>query len=347
MGWKRKVPESTPTAAAEPATEALESVQAAVAALHEQLEHSTAGVAAVRRRLDDPTDGLARVYGQATQSRKTLEAMQPGVSELREDVQVLLRRQGEVIAGLAAARAEIQQAAAALGPAQSGGGDPRAAAPTPEEPPEERDFWTPAPTRGPSTDAAPHHEHADFDTATSQGEIMTDQPAPDDAELKSAIGAAYRGAPDPEQASRAGQPASSTENDPAVDHGVLLLKAAGVASAILVAHRDTWDWVAALAAQHKHWRTPAVVEDVVEDAEEDGREGRVQAVLSGRSLIAVLIQLWKKRAEATPADADFALALTTYTRIASRLAEVGEQSERGQTIRVVLDDGLPSRAAAN
>ncbi|WEV28692.1 hypothetical protein OYE22_28545 [Streptomyces sp. 71268] len=317
-----------------------------MAVLHEQLEHSTAGVAAVHRRLDDPTDGLARVYGQAAQSRKTLEAMHPGMSELREDVQILLRRQGEVIAGLAAARAEIQQVAAALGPAHSGGGDPPAAALPPEEPTEESDFWTPAPSEGPSTDAAPHHEHADFVTATPQGEIMTDQPAPDDAKLKSEIEAAYRGAPASGQASRAGQP-PSTENDPAVDHGVLLLKAAGVASVILVAHRDTWDWVAALAAQHKHWRTPAVVEDVVEDAEEDGREGRVQAVLSGRSLIAVLIQLWKMRAEATPADADFALALTTYTRIASRLAEVGEQSERGQTIRVVLDDGLPSRTAAN
>ncbi|MFE9476781.1 hypothetical protein [Streptomyces griseofuscus] len=44
-------------------------------------------------------------------------------------------------------------------------------------------------------------------------------------------------------------------DDPRIAHGVLLLKAAGVASVELIAHRDTWEWLAALAAGHSYFRT--------------------------------------------------------------------------------------------
>ncbi|MFI9187544.1 hypothetical protein ACIGXG_35680 [Streptomyces goshikiensis] len=121
--------------------------------------------------------------------------------------------------------------------------------------------------------------------------------------------------------------------DPQVAHGVLLLKAAGVASAEVVAHRDAWEWLAALAIDHGHFRTPPAVEDI--------KEGRGQTVLSGRSLIALLIELWKTRSEATPLDGDWALATTTYHRIATELADV---ADRGQTLRIVLDDGLPRQS---
>jgi hypothetical protein len=54
--------------------------------------------------------------------------------------------------------------------------------------------------------------------------------------------------------SSAGTPqAPAGAEDPRVAHGVLLLKAAGVASAELVAHRDTWEWLTARAA---HLTTP-------------------------------------------------------------------------------------------
>jgi hypothetical protein len=39
-----------------------------------------------------------------------------------------------------------------------------------------------------------------------------------------------------------------------------------------------------------------------------------------------------------PPAGDWSLAITTYNRIAAKLAEVTGQ---GQTIRIVLDDGLP------
>ncbi len=108
------------------------------------------------------------------------------------------------------------------------------------------------------------------------------------------------------------------------------LQAAGVASVDLVAHRDTWEWLTALAVDHDHFRTPPSVEDV--------KEGRVQTVLSGRSLIGLLIKLWDTRHATTPLEADWALATTAYNRIAAELTGVDGE---GQTIRIVLDDGLP------
>ncbi|MEU1670225.1 hypothetical protein ABZ547_42870 [Streptomyces sparsogenes] len=148
--------------------------------------------------------------------------------------------------------------------------------------------------------------------------------------LKRAIEAAYQGAgTSASQPSAATPQASAGAEDPQVAHGVLLLKAAGVASAELIAHRDTWEWLAALAVDHSHFRTPPSVEDI--------KEGRVQTVLSGRSLIALLIELWNTRSTATPLQGDWALATTTYNRIAAELTDVTGQ---GQTIRIVLDDGL-------
>ncbi|MEV6081587.1 hypothetical protein AB0L80_41860 [Streptomyces sp. NPDC052069] len=153
------------------------------------------------------------------------------------------------------------------------------------------------------------------------------QPEPEgqDDALKQAIEAAYQGNGTPPAPSSTAPPATGQGQDPRVAHGVLLLIAAGVASVDLIAHRDTWEWLTALAVDHDHFRTPPSVEDV--------KEGRVQTVLSGRSLIGLLIKLWDTRHATTPLEADWALATTAYNRIAVD----GE----GQTIRIVLDDGLP------
>ncbi|WP_239476256.1 hypothetical protein [Streptomyces sp. CS090A] len=70
-----------------------------------------------------------------------------------------------------------------------------------------------------------------------------------------------------------------------------------------------------------------------------GRQGRPRPdVLSGRSLIALLIKLWDTRSTATPLEADWALATTAYNRIAADLTTVNGE---GQTLRIVLNDGLP------
>ncbi|CAM5661588.1 MULTISPECIES: hypothetical protein [Streptomyces] len=74
---------------------------------------------------------------------------------------------------------------------------------------------------------------------------------------------------------------------------------------------------------------------------EDSKEGRVRTVLSGRSLIALLIELWNTRSTATPLEGDWAMAMTSYNRIAAELADVARQRE---TTRIVLNDGLPHEA---
>lgn len=110
---------------------------------------------------------------------------------------------------------------------------------------------------------------------------------------------------------------------------MLLMKAAGISSAELVLHRGTWEFLSALAADHGHFRTPPAVEDI--------KEGRIQAALSGRSLIAVLIELWNTRATATVQrpTGHWPPPPTTGSPPSSATSPAS-----GDTIRIVLDDGL-------
>ncbi|MFI2913962.1 hypothetical protein ACG2OD_37800 [Streptomyces sp. PDY-4] len=293
-------------------------------------------------RLDDPTVGLTALHGDVTQSRlKILEQLQAGVTGLREENREVRRRQDRMISDLNETRGELRQLldlVDVLRPfAPPEGTDDTSGEGTQTHP--EGTAQPPEPEAGHGSSAgAEGHPSVSTDT-DSQGGTMENighRPQPESGEdqdlaLKRAIEAAYQGT-----GTLAGQPsatapqASADAEDPQVAHGVLLLKAAGVASAELIAHRDTWEWLAALAVDHSHFRTPPSVEDI--------KEGRVQTVLSGRSLIALLIELWNTRSTATPLQGDYALATTTYNRIAAELTDVTGQ---GQTIRIVLDDGLP------
>ncbi len=295
-------------------------------------------------RLDDPTVGLTALHGDVTQSRlKILEQLQAGVTGLREENREVRRRQDRMISDLNETRGELRQLldlVDVLGPfaPPEGTGD------TSGEGTQARPGGTaqpPEPEAGYGLSAAEGHPSVSTDT-DSQGGTMENtghRPQPESGEdqdlvLKRAIEAAYRGTgPSDGQPSAATPQAFAGAEDPQVAHGVLLLKAAGVASAELIAHRDTWEWLAALAVDHSHFRTPPSVEDI--------KEGRVQTVLSGRSLIALLIELWNTRSTATPLQSDWALATTTYNRIAAELADVTGQ---GETIRIVLDDGLPQES---
>ncbi|MFF9301323.1 hypothetical protein [Streptomyces sp. NPDC014764] len=228
-------------------------------------------------RLDDPTVGLTALHGDVTQSRlKILEQLQAGVTGLREENREVRRRQDRMISDLNETRGELRQLLD-LGTQTHPEGT--------AQPPE------PEAGHGSSADAEGHpsvSNHTDSQGGTMENTGHRPQPESgedQDLALKRAIEAAYQGT-----GLSAGQPsatapqASADAEDPQVAHGVLLLKAAGVASSELIAHRDTWEWLAALAVDHSHFRTPPSVEDI--------KEGRVQTVLSGRSLIALLIELW-------------------------------------------------------
>ncbi|MGW0315413.1 hypothetical protein [Streptomyces flavidovirens] len=290
-------------------------------------------------RLDDPTVGLPALHGELAQARmKIQEVVQNGVTGLREENRELRRRQDKMIADLQESREETREEIQQLRElADIVRGLARAAAPQ-QPPPQAGAVAGPGPDgeadiTGPSRQTVPDRENQGENVEHTEGQDPhprkeTGSEGPE-AGLKNAIEAAYRGTatrpvPGP---SASGQ--TPQLEDPKVAHGVLLLKAAGVASAELVLHRDTWEFLSSLAVDHGHFRTPPAVEDV--------KEGRIQAALSGRSLIAVLIELWNTRTTATVLEADWALATTAYNRIAAELAGA---TGAGETIRITLDDGL-------
>ncbi len=294
-------------------------------------------------RLDDPTVGLTALHGDVTQSRlKILEQLQAGVTGLREENREVRRRQDRMISDLNETRGELRQLLDLVdllrhfAPPEETGDTSSEGTRTPEtaQPPEPETGYD-------SSASADRHPPVPTDTNSQGGTVENAEhrPQPEtgddqDLALKRAIEAAYQGTGAFAGLSDAATTqASADTEDPQVAHGVLLLKAAGVASAELIAHRDTWEWLTALAVDHSHFRTPPSVEDI--------NEGRVQTVLSGRSLIALLIELWNTRSTATPLQGDWALAVTTYNRIAAELTDVTGQ---GETIRIVLDDGLPHAA---
>ncbi|MER7692857.1 hypothetical protein [Streptomyces sp. NPDC097610] len=111
------------------------------------------------------------------------------------------------------------------------------------------------------------------------------------------------------------------------DHSALLQQAARVSSAILICHRDMWEFITAHAGRHPHFRVPPQIID-------HGNE-RVSTTISGRSLIAVLISLYSIKHTAEEGDGDWELATTLYRRIHHRLTTLEAD---GEPVTITLDD---------
>ncbi|MBH1934389.1 hypothetical protein I5Q34_08810 [Streptomyces sp. AV19] len=110
----------------------------------------------------------------------------------------------------------------------------------------------------------------------------------------------------------------------------LLRCAAGIASATLLCHRDTWAFVLEQAARDRHFRAPGQVLSPGGD--------RVEAALSGRSLIAVLTSLWHTAGSGRGAAGDWALAVELYVRVAAAVERTGGDMRSGAAVTIVLDD---------
>ncbi|WP_328688029.1 hypothetical protein OHA74_53585 [Streptomyces phaeochromogenes] len=111
------------------------------------------------------------------------------------------------------------------------------------------------------------------------------------------------------------------------DHSALLQQAARVSSAVLICHRDMWEFLTAHAGRHSHFRVPPQITD-------HGNE-RVSTTISGRSLIAVLISLYSVQHSAEEGDGDWELATTLYARIHHRLTTLAAD---GEPVTITLDD---------
>lgn len=151
---------------------------------------------------------------------------------------------------------------------------------------------------------------------------------------------------DPQAVSRAASEASERasddrvqEPDPVSPAGRIwaIMRAGRVASATLICHRDAWEFVAAQAGNHPHFRTPVV---------EEHDAGLVAAVLSGRSLVAVLLSLYRvahrphqgEGADELIAYADWAMAYQVYSETA-RVLNRALFSE-GDPVVVTIDNRL-------
>ncbi|MFF3733388.1 hypothetical protein ACFYXM_24495 [Streptomyces sp. NPDC002476] len=122
------------------------------------------------------------------------------------------------------------------------------------------------------------------------------------------------------------------------------MRAGKVASATLICHRDTWEFVAAQVGSHPHFRTPAL---------EERENGLVAAVLSGRSLVAMLLALYRvaiasrnmpdgEDTEELVAYADRAMASQVYYTTARVLSKA--YSGEGDSVVVTIDNRVPARA---
>ncbi|MGW6391279.1 hypothetical protein ACWFR1_12435 [Streptomyces sp. NPDC055103] len=117
-----------------------------------------------------------------------------------------------------------------------------------------------------------------------------------------------------------------------------IMRAGSVASATLVCHRDTWEFVAAQVGSHPHFRTPAL---------EEREGGLVAAVVSGRSLVAVLLSLHRvaeSRLRGEGVDelvsyADWAMASQVYNAVARVLSRT--LSVEGDPVVVTIDNRVP------
>ncbi|MFF1956997.1 hypothetical protein ACFVWX_08425 [Streptomyces sp. NPDC058220] len=172
-------------------------------------------------------------------------------------------------------------------------------------------------------------------TAVPAEEPSAGGPEPE-AETEVVAPAGAEGEGEPEEADRRKQSSealdSGTEPSEAISHGALLLGAAPIASIVLVCHRDAWNFVADLASGQEHFNpTPEITDD---------GEGRVRIILSGRSLIGVLIALREARVKGDIIDGSWAMASAFYRRMAEDLRKTRREGTAPLTI--IFNDGVTS-----
>ncbi|WP_426501649.1 hypothetical protein [Streptomyces sp. D54] len=148
------------------------------------------------------------------------------------------------------------------------------------------------------------------------------------------------------EASEQGRGESVNEPSPLTWEGRIwaIMRAGKVASATLVCHRDTWEFVAAQVGSHPHFRTPTL---------EERENGLVAAVLSGRSMVAMLLALYRvaiasrrrpdgEDLEELVAYADWAMASQVYYATARVLSTAW--SGEGDSVIITIDNRVPARA---
>ncbi|WP_432038707.1 hypothetical protein [Streptomyces cucumeris] len=321
-------------------------LRAAVAAeLAEVRDNSLADLKSSQQDAQRGAHNAAKRAGEAaaavTELRRDVDRLHSGLEELRHDL-------GEVLALLrATAPTAATVTAAASDHAPSGElGRELAALPGQRPTPEEESAPDPAETSAPADELATASAAESARDDGQPADAATEQPA---REVHAPTGAVAQGEQENQAALEAGaQPRDGTAvktrtPDPFSPAGRVwaIMGAGKVSSATLVCHRDTWDFVAAQVGNHPHFRTPTL---------EERERGMVAAVVSGRSLVAMLLSLYQvaengRRKEGgvdeLVAYADWAMASQVYRTTADVLNRA--LHEEGDPVVVTIDSRLPAR----
>ncbi|WP_162002149.1 hypothetical protein [Streptomyces violaceusniger] len=313
--------------------------------------------------LDDPAAGLATLHqDQDELRRKVLENIQLGTTGLREENRELRRRQEKMLGDLSDTRAavealrrEIAQAWAHTISASNAAAAPGVAAEPAQR--EQRVLEAGADSNGATgweeavdegTEPADERGGGAPREEQDQGGVLS-APSTEQEPLPPASASAPAAPFAEAEAAAAATPASerkpeedweSKKEDDYRQHVDSVLKAAAIASARLVCHRDTWTFVIEQASQHPHFRHPDRVSDL--------EDGQIETFLSGRSLLAVLVTMRKilnDRVGGDPEMATWALASAVYRRTQMAIADTTHTRPDGAEVTTIVLDDRPVPAS--
>lgn len=310
-----------------------------VAALGERLE-------SVRRELAETvTSRTADLHADNRETRNRVNSMSTALSEANKSAPALRNDVTDLARSLQALRGTVENLAARL-PDAPGWPAGDALAPHAFDHAQE-------PAESPSRAASESPAEPDLQAAKPEGaqpvspgnvELQAEQQraaAALNARSKDAVSSELRTpaepGPDQTELAKTERAGSSTSDDSGsrslARHDNVLGSAATVGTVNIVCHREMWEFVQERAADIPHFRAPA---SLVEEGQD-----RIRAVLSGRSVIGVLIAMRATQAASAPYgkdDGTWALSHAVYDRLAHDLATTSRKGRAHLT--VVFDDGF-------
>ncbi|MFE5190264.1 hypothetical protein [Streptomyces sp. NPDC056628] len=174
-----------------------------------------------------------------------------------------------------------------------------------------------------------HHEVADH-----AGALLSGSPAREDGAGPTTLGLTPAAVPPSVPAEPAGTPSSESAGaeEQQAEYRRGLLAAAAVSSARLICHKDTWVFLVEKSLAHPHFRLPDKI---------DTDDGQIDTILSGRSLLAVLVTT--QHILNQPADDDlaaWALAHAIHSRTYQAVTATSstERFSSGEVTTIVVDD---------
>ncbi|WP_329182102.1 hypothetical protein [Streptomyces sp. NBC_01477] len=315
-------------------------------ALEEQFAALGERVESTRREVvDTVASQAAELRGDNRETRTRVNSLSTALSETNKAVPVLRQEVADLARSLQALHAAVDDIALRLSHAPElprAGGAPSSARGHDLAGGVAADAGTPPAIAEPGVPETEHEESVVLGPEDA-GVLRSEQkPAP-------ASPAAASPAAGPDQASDTGPTddadlmesrARSAESGSAADDGKHsrarhdnILRSAGTAGTVeITCHRELWEFIQQRADDTPHFRAPAALV-------EDGGD-RVRAILSGRSVIGVLIAMRATQLDSAPYgkdDGTWALSEAVYDRLAHDLATTSRHG--GTPLTIVFDDG--------